>query len=260
MPDVTQPLPLGSPVWVDLTSSDPVASRAFYTALFGWTAQTAEDDFGGYVTFSLDGLAVAALVGEAASGEQADRWTTYFAVLDAHAGAAAVAAAGGTVAMPAMAVGRLGSLAIVADPVGATFGLWQAGEFGGFGRLDEPGSVAWTELRTTGYPAAATFYTALLGWRLSAMSDSDEFRYSTAHLGTGGPIAGLMDVGRRPAARSAWDTYFRVSDADDAVARAVALGARVREEPHDSPFGRIAWLSDVTGAPLVLLGPAPTSP
>jgi predicted enzyme related to lactoylglutathione lyase len=31
--------PIGSPCWVDLSTSDTESSRAFYCGLFGWEAQ-----------------------------------------------------------------------------------------------------------------------------------------------------------------------------------------------------------------------------
>ena len=40
MPAMTA-YPPGTPCWVDLSTSDPAASAAFYTGLFGWTAQAA---------------------------------------------------------------------------------------------------------------------------------------------------------------------------------------------------------------------------
>ena len=52
--------PIGTPGWVDLSSEDPEASRKFYTALFGWTADVISDpNAGGYGMFKLDGKEVA---------------------------------------------------------------------------------------------------------------------------------------------------------------------------------------------------------
>lgn len=40
--------PAGAPCWVDLMSSDIERSRAFYSQVFGWTAEDPDPDFGGY--------------------------------------------------------------------------------------------------------------------------------------------------------------------------------------------------------------------
>ena len=40
---------VSKPVWVDLSSADPAASRAFYAGLFGWDITVSPDpQYGGY--------------------------------------------------------------------------------------------------------------------------------------------------------------------------------------------------------------------
>jgi predicted enzyme related to lactoylglutathione lyase len=48
--------PLGSPCWADLWTSDVDGSRAFYSEIFGWEAQEADPEFGGYFMFTRDGV------------------------------------------------------------------------------------------------------------------------------------------------------------------------------------------------------------
>ena len=48
MPDA---FPAGAPCWIELSSSDVEASRAFYGALLGWTSDDPNPEFGGYVNF-----------------------------------------------------------------------------------------------------------------------------------------------------------------------------------------------------------------
>ena len=50
MPAMTA-YPPGTPCWVDLSTSDPAASAAFYTGLFGWEAQAAPPGADGAYTF-----------------------------------------------------------------------------------------------------------------------------------------------------------------------------------------------------------------
>ena len=41
-----------APVWIDLSSTDPAASRDYYTKLFGWKAEPEKDPAaGGYAVF-----------------------------------------------------------------------------------------------------------------------------------------------------------------------------------------------------------------
>ena len=50
--------PVGAPCWVDLMTSDVDAARAFYTRVFGWTAEEPNPEFGGYFSFLKDGVPV----------------------------------------------------------------------------------------------------------------------------------------------------------------------------------------------------------
>ena len=55
-------VPVGAPIWIDLSTSDQPVSRAFYTALLGWDAEEPDLELGGYLNFSLDGERVAGCV------------------------------------------------------------------------------------------------------------------------------------------------------------------------------------------------------
>jgi predicted enzyme related to lactoylglutathione lyase len=47
---------------------------------------------------------------------------------------------------------------------------------------------------------------------------------------------------------SNWQIYFAVEDTDATIAQAVSLGATVIHDAEDTPFGRLATLTDPTGA------------
>jgi len=61
MPEVAVYAP-GTVSWVDLASKDLEKSKAFYSKLFGWQAQTIEDpQAGGYTMFLINGKQASAL-------------------------------------------------------------------------------------------------------------------------------------------------------------------------------------------------------
>jgi predicted enzyme related to lactoylglutathione lyase len=247
--------PIGAPCWIDLFSSDTDRSREFYGDLFGWTSEAGGPEFGGYITFSRDGVVVAGCMHNDGSGPP-DFWTTYLAVEDAQKIVDATPDHGGVVHLAPMAVGDLGVMGMVADPSGAAIGLWQPGEHRGFGVLAEPGAPAWFELHTRDFGPAVAFYHDVFGWDVHAVGDSDEFRYST--LGEGdGALAGMMDAAAflPESLPSYWAVYFAVDDVDASVAQAVALGATVLEPATDNPYGRLVQLADPTNAPFRLTGP-----
>ncbi|WP_328287032.1 VOC family protein, partial [Mycobacteroides abscessus] len=69
--------PLGAPAWIDLASSDLEKSKAFYSALFGWTLQEAGPEYGGYINAYKDGKAVAGMITNNPEWNAPDAWTTY---------------------------------------------------------------------------------------------------------------------------------------------------------------------------------------
>ena len=46
--------PQGAPSWIELFSADADKTEAFYGALFGWTAEHAGPEYGGYINFHKD--------------------------------------------------------------------------------------------------------------------------------------------------------------------------------------------------------------
>lgn len=238
------PLAAGAPCWADLTSTDHAASLAFYCELFGWSAETPDASMGWYANFLRDGERITgSMPGEV------DAWTVYFATTDAEATAARAAAVGGAVHAPAMDVTDLGRMAVLGDPGGAAFGLWQTGTHLGFPVLDAPGAPTWFELHTRDYDAVLTFYREVLGWQVQVVSAAPGFRYSIAVV-DGREVCGVMDAaGFLPeGAPSAWQVYFFADDLDASVARAVALGASVVDPAVDTPYGRLVTLADPQGA------------
>ena len=250
MPTRDTPFSAGTPCWVDLMSSDAAASTAFYTALFGWEADAPAAEFGNYVNFTSGGHRVAGLVPADPGSGAIHAWSTYFSTDDAEATAAVAADAGAQLLFPPAKVADLGSMAVLLDPAGAAFGLWQPGTHTGFGRYAEPGSVAWIEHHSKDYAASRTFYPAVFGWQLDVLSDTDEFRYCTAKVpGETDPVAGLMDSASflPEQVPSHWAVYFNVADADASSARLIQLGGTVVRPAEDTPFGRIADVSDPHG-------------
>ena len=98
------PAPVGAPCWIDLFTTDPDKSRAFYTELFGWTAEEPNPDFGGYFNFHYNDRPIAGGMRNDGSTEATDSWSVYLAVESAEATVNAAAKQGSDVSVPAMPV------------------------------------------------------------------------------------------------------------------------------------------------------------
>ena len=254
----TSPWPNGVPCWADVSATDVRASGAFYGAVLGWEVPEPDEQWGGYVTAAKDGQVVAG-IGPLQEGRPA--WTLYLATDDVEGLAARAAEHGGTVLAPVMDVGPLGRMAILADPSGAAFGLWQAGTMIGASMVNEPGGLVWEDLRSTDPDAARSFYGALFDYQYDAIemagTDYTTFRLPTERAPLGG-MGGMMDS--PSGTPSHWLVYFAVADTDAAVAAAEAAGGSVLSPAKDTAFGRMAWLADPDGAAFTVMTTDPSQP
>lgn len=115
----------GSLSWNELATRDTEAAKAFYTQLFGWSAETA--DMGGteYTSFMNADRAAGGMM--AMEGDDWEgippHWMVYFAVADCDASVEKVEALGGQVVVPPIDVPDVGKFAVIQDPQGAVFSI-----------------------------------------------------------------------------------------------------------------------------------------
>jgi predicted enzyme related to lactoylglutathione lyase len=238
----------GTPSWVDLQTTDQNAAKQFYGELFGWSYSDQPVDDAGtvYSMATLRGHDVGAIspLGDQAAQGVPPHWNSYVSVDDLDATVAKVAPAGGTVIAPPFDIFDAGRMAVIQDPTGAIFELWQAKEHIGAGLVNEPGTFTWSELITPDTAKAAAFYNALLGW--GTATQGGENPYTEFQL-DGQTIAGGMNP-PMPGIPPMWGIYFAVADTDATVEKAKSLGGSVIAEPMDIEPGRFAVLADPQGA------------
>ncbi len=235
----------GEPCWVDLMVRDVDAALAFYAGVLGWRqGERSGPEFGGYAMW-FDGDVPVAGVGPI-NGDYPPSWTVYLNTADLDGALATVSASGGQVLSSAMTIGPLGRMAVVADPATAVFGLWEPADFAGFPPESGPGRPTWFDVQSTDVEATRAFLTGLFGYTESRPEPSPPMGdYRQLDI-DGEPVLGSMGAFAVPV--SFWMTYFTVVDVDAAVARAVAMGGTTLHGPEDTPFGRLATLSDPEGA------------
>src|SRR5271168_1394577 len=164
--------PAGSFCWIELHTSDQGAAKSFYGSLFGWEAH--DNPMGPmeyYTEFKLQGREAAAgcslRLDERAQGIP-PYWMIYITVDDADAAAAKAQQLGGKVFAPAFDVMDAGRMAVIQDPTGAVFCVWQPKKSNGIGIAQVHGTLCWADLSTPDAKRASDFYSALFGWQLIA--------------------------------------------------------------------------------------------
>ncbi|WP_406457151.1 VOC family protein [Streptomyces sp. NBC_00876] len=241
---LTAPVP-GGPCWTELSTSDVPAAKAFYGALFGWRSETdPREEAGGYTTAHLGDARVAALSPVYQPG-QPPAWTVSFAVRDTDGAVEKVKAAGGSLLVGPMDVFEEGRFAVVADPSGAVFSLWQGRAFAGADLFNDPGALGWAELVTRESEPALAFYPAVFGWTVTASDTYPQWGIEGADFG------GLLTMDDKfpPDVPPHWLPYFAVADVDAAAATALGAGGELLMPPTTIPQGpRIAVVRDPQGA------------
>jgi len=238
--------------WFELSTPDQNAAKAFYEPLFGWTHQ----DFPmgpdqAYTMFEKDGLNLGAAY---TMGEQEKafgvppHWNLYIAVESADATAEKAKQLGGKLLVPPFDVMTVGRMAVVQDPAGAVFCIWQARDHHGASIIDEIGTFCWADLSTPNAEAAESFYGPLFGWTFE-VGENDPSGY--VHIKSGDKFIGGMPPAahQSPGVPPHWLIYFYAKDCKASTEQAVGLGGKAYVPATEMPgVGTFSVIADPQGA------------
>jgi len=258
MTTTTQHAP-GTFCWPELATSDQAGARKFYTSLFGWRSD--ENDMGNGQTYTMlkkGDQAVGALYGVSPQeAKSPPHWNSYVAVANVDETARKAKQLGGQVVLEPLDVMEHGRMAVIQDPTGAVFSLWQGKQHIGANLLDEVGALCWTELLTNDTDKAGKFYTSLLPWK----SDTQNMAHTKYTMFKRGDqmAAGMLPTPKEVEGMPPqWFSYFAVDNVDQTVSKAQQLGGKVMRPAADIPdMGRFAILQDPQGAPFAIWQYAP---
>lgn len=247
-------------VWFDYISNESKKAQAFFGELFHWKAKDVPMAQGSYTMIALGDDTIGGYTAPPPGAPAQAHWLAYLQTPSAKDTAAKVKSAGGTVMKEPFAVADVGTMAVVSDPLGAAFALWQpatpsptGGDYSG-----KDGSWVWNELYTDDVEKAIAFYKAV-----------GSFEAETMTMGGGGPgpdrydvlksdgkgRAGIMKLAGVPAM---WMPYVKVANTDAIVDKAKKLGATFKMPAETIPnVGRLAVMQDPQGAALGILQPDP---
>lgn len=235
----------GTISWSDLGTSDPDGAKSFYSSLFGWEQDDMPiPDGGTYTMLRKDGKDAAAL--SAAQEGMPTVWNTYVTVESANNAAAKAGELGATVIAEPFDVMDAGRMAVIADPTGAVFCVWEPGQNIGAEIVNGPGALTFSQLNTADPDRAIEFYSGLFGWG-SEPVEGGNMRYWA--LSNGERMAGgIMEMPADMGAPPHWLNYFGIESVEDAVGRIGELGGQIMLPPTELPGGKIIVASDPQGA------------
>jgi predicted enzyme related to lactoylglutathione lyase len=232
--------------WVELLTSDAEGAKAFYARVFGWEYDDMPvgDGGGTYSMAKLGDRYVGALF---QSDRQPPAWGSYVTVTSADEAAERAMELGATVMQGPFDVFDAGRMAVIGDPQGAVFAMWQPNRHIGAGLVNAPGALTWNELLTSDVAAAEEFYGGLFGWTSHVMEDMGGYHViQNAGRWNGGISALAPEMGDLP---PQWSVSFGCEDVDRTVAEAEqAGGGVVVPGTQMGELGRFAVLTDPQGA------------
>jgi predicted enzyme related to lactoylglutathione lyase len=242
--------------WIELATSNQSAAKSFYTALFGWSVR--DVPIGADQVYSLLELqgrvaagAFAISPNESAAGIP-PHWHLYVSVVSADEAAKKAGELGGKVVEAPFDVMDRGRAALIQDPTGAYFSVWEAKKRIGLGVTGESGTFCWADLNTPDQARAKTFYEGLFGWKLmpGQGKESGYLHIMNGEKYIGGVPPAHQGGGNAP---PHWLLYFAVADVDKTFDRAREMNARILLRPMDfEGVGRVAMLADPQGAVFAL--------
>jgi uncharacterized protein len=264
----------GVPCWVDAQLPDPDAALPFYRGLFRWDLENVmPDDAGAVYYMARIGSGDAAAISSIPEGAPPRAiWNTYVAVASADESADTVRDAGGVVHMAPFDVMDAGRMAVVADPEGAAFCLWQAKGNIGAAVVNEHGALNFNGLATRDPQRAEEFYGAVFGWKILPLDagpfwmlpgygdhleeKSPGLRENMEQMGAPDGFLDVVAMINPIAADDAdtpahWTVTFGVDDVAETATAATKLGGTVVAGPFDAPWTRLAVIEDPQGATFI---------
>jgi hypothetical protein len=259
MPHVDKHAP-GSFSWVELATTDQAAAKQFYSSLLGWEpVDLPMGPDGVYTTFTIEGKAAAACFTLAANERHIPpHWQLYVSVESADDTAARAAQLGGKIIEGPFDVQTLGRMAVIQDPTGAFFSVWQAKTHIGIGITDVNGTLSWADLSTPDPLTAKAFYESLFGWQLVPGKDkpADSYLHIKNREDFIGGVQSASEHDQHARDQHApphWLLYFLVADCDASTEKAKELGATIHLQPTSiDPTLRLSIAADPQGAVFAL--------
>lgn len=252
MPEITK-APAGTFCWVESTSKDPEAAKKFYGSIVDWSFD--DSPLPGGMPYSRAMIGGRSVCGFFKMDVPTPFWLSYIMVDDADASAKKAEQLGARTVRPVMDAGP-GRMAVLEDPTGGVFAIWQPKQSLGTWLYGENYAMCWNELVTSDPDRAGKFYSGLFGWKGESvpMGSGPYVLFKSSPTTQVGGMAKLTP--QMKGTPTHWSVYFQVPKADETLARAQKSGASVLLPLTTTEnVGKWAMLRDVQGAAFGILQP-----
>lgn len=219
-------------VWHELVTPDANAAHAFYGKAIGWKSQPWEED-SSYVMFAAPRGPIGATV---ARNGITPHWLPYIGTGDVEKTVELAKQNGATVAKEVDTLSSGSRYAVLEDPYGAAFGVYESAENYGKITPPKPGEHSWHELMSSDHDAAFDFYSALFGWEKIRELDMGDMGTYLIYGLNGKEFGGMMRV-MDGGPGAAWVSYVHVKDVNQTAKKVKSAGGQVINGPMEVPGG-----------------------
>ncbi|HEY0840816.1 MAG TPA: VOC family protein, partial [Vulgatibacter sp.] len=159
--------------------------------------------------------------------------------------------------VPATDIPEVGKFAIVSDPQGAAFAVFQSVKPTTKPETQGVGRMSWAELNTTDHKSAWKFYSDLFGWKPTRSMDLGEMgEYFMFGTDTENSMGGMSDAAKMMNAPAHWMFYVNVENIDETAKAVANKGGKILNGPMEVPGGdRVAQCMDPQGAAFGIFSP-----
>jgi len=246
-------------VWFEYITTDIPKAQGFFGELFNWKTQSMPAPTlpgGSYTMLAIGEHTQGGYINPPPGAPTNAHWLPHLITDNAQATVTQITANGGAIKLAPVKMGDMGTYAVVADPLGGVFALWQPAkaEAGDFKGVD--GAFCWNELYTEDPERSAAFYKAIGAFTVEAMDMGGMGTYHVLKTDDKSR-AGIMKA-PMPGMPQSWMPYVQVASTDASIAKAKRLGANIIMAGQDAAdVGRLGIFVDPQGAPLGVLQPDP---
>lgn len=252
-------------VWCDLSTFDLTRAKVFYQNVFGWSAYSegsaANND---YAFLHADSLL---------SSRQADAgvftlpqflqnidmpsfWMSYVQVADLLYSVDLAVRLGAKCEVKPTQFDASSRFALIRDPSGAGFTLYEGSSLNGRDDSGSPGRMAWNELHVPNLELVEPFYRGLFGWDIihDNANDTESGARYNIHAVTGKHIASILVLDESiKGPKNYWAVFFNVANMNSTLEAITKNNGSIVMSLNDSN-GQSALVLDDQGAAFCLLG------
>ncbi|MEM9773571.1 MAG: VOC family protein [Chloroflexota bacterium] len=242
----------GNFVWADLSTFDLLGADNFYRAVFNW--ETDSLDKSGYNICYAGRQPAAGLYVMPEFFQSINMpsfWMSYIQVENIHAVADKASELGGKVELgpEPMGDGSDGQIALIRDPLGAGFTIYEGSALNSRDTNGGHGRMAWNELIISDISKILPFYETLFRWKITRLGNSKRFDITNSQNEL---IANIEEIPNEIKGKlEFWGVYFTVADLDQAADAVQRSGGQITYDNQTSG-SRQLMCTDPQGAAFLI--------